>query len=235
MNRKPYLYSTIFAISMAFFESAIVVYLRQIAYPDGFSFPLKPLDHTLAITEVWRELFSMVMLLSVAFLISKNKMERFAWFIYNFAVWDIFYYVFLKLMLGWPASFFTMDILFLIPVAWTGPVIAPILLSLLMLILAIAILNFSPRSRRVRFKKVEILLLIVGSILALISFMLDYLKFFSQKEHGLQQLLSINKNALLAESYEPEKFYWGIFFIGSALIVLGITLFVFRNKKRAKG
>ena len=38
---------TILAVAMAFVESAVVVYLRAIFYPEGFSFPLKAMvDYT---------------------------------------------------------------------------------------------------------------------------------------------------------------------------------------------
>ena len=33
---------TVFAIAMGFLETTVVVYLREILYPNGFSFPLAP-------------------------------------------------------------------------------------------------------------------------------------------------------------------------------------------------
>ncbi len=45
----------IFSISMGFVESAVVVYLRRIYYPEGFLFPLKPLIDNLIEVEVLRE------------------------------------------------------------------------------------------------------------------------------------------------------------------------------------
>lgn len=110
---------------MAFLESAVVVYLRAIYYPDGNLFPMKLIEGRIAVTELWREAATMVMLITVAVIVSKRAIERFAWFIYAFAIWDIFYYVFLYFLLGWPQSLLTWDILFLIPVTWTGPVLAP--------------------------------------------------------------------------------------------------------------
>lgn len=234
MNRKPYFFSTLFAISMAYFESAIVVYLRQIAYPNGFKFPLQSLNQMLATTEVWREMFSVIMLFAVACLISKKRIERFAWFIFNFAIWDIFYYLFLKLLLGWPESFLTMDILFLIPIIWTGPVIAPIILSVLMIALALFILKFTKRNRQVYFNRIELLALIAGSLVSVLSFTLDYIHFYSLEGKELKNILSLKSNALLSNTYEPEKFYWGIFITGVILIITGILIFFFRNKKLGK-
>ena len=107
---------TIFAVCMGIFESAIVIYIRELYYPSGFGFPLVPIEPKIAITELLRELASLFMLLSVGVLVGKNLSQRFAWFIYTFAVWDIVYYVFLYLILQWPESLLTWDILFLIPV-----------------------------------------------------------------------------------------------------------------------
>src|SRR6056297_2214371 len=103
MNRsdqKQLLWVFLFAVSMAFFESAIVVYLRELYYPEGFSFPLKTLDNDIAATEIVREAFSMLMIVSVAVIAGRRAMQRFGYFLIIFGVWDIFYYVFLKLILG---------------------------------------------------------------------------------------------------------------------------------------
>ncbi|MBK6833902.1 MAG: hypothetical protein IPG89_06345 [Bacteroidetes bacterium] len=65
------------------------------------------------------------MLVGAGIIAGKTRLTRFAYFIIAFAIWDIFYYVFLYVLLQWPESLFTWDILFLVPVPWTGPVIAP--------------------------------------------------------------------------------------------------------------
>jgi hypothetical protein len=214
MNRKFFFWSAIFAISMGFFESAVVVYLRTIAYPGGFAFPLQPLNSNLATTEIFRELFSIIMLLSVACLIGKRGLERFGWFIYNFAIWDIFYYIFLNLLIGWPDSIATMDLLFMIPVIWAGPVWAPVLLSLLMIFLAIPIINFSQRIRYISFRIKEILFLALGSVICILSFTLDSIRYSG----------NMNK-------FEPGPFNWIVFGIGAIMIFVGILMFIFHNRK----
>ena len=135
MNRLTWV--IIFSIAMAFLESAVVVYIREIYYPEGFNFPLKLIDNHIAITELLRELATVIMLIAIAVLAGKNSYERFAYFILSFAIWDIFYYVFLKMILNWPLSFLEWDVLFLLPYTWVGPVIAPIINSILMIILAL--------------------------------------------------------------------------------------------------
>ena len=127
--RKSWVWLTLFSIAMGFLESAVVQYLREISYPGGFEFPLVPIDNRLAVTEVIRESATIMMLIAVSCLSGRTLSERFAWFLYCFAVWDIFYYIFLKFLIGWPASFMTWDVLFLIPAPWVGPVIAPVIVS----------------------------------------------------------------------------------------------------------
>ena len=135
--RNTFLLLIAFSIAMGYLESAVVVYLRTIYYPTGFHFPLVALDTPTGIIEIIREAATIIMLTMIAFIAAKTKTQRFAYFIFCFAVWDIFYYVFLKIETGWPASIFDYDILFLIPVPWTGPVLAPCLVSLTMILFSL--------------------------------------------------------------------------------------------------
>ena len=42
--RRYVVWMTVFFAAMAFLESAVVVYLRALYYPEGFDFPLVPMD-----------------------------------------------------------------------------------------------------------------------------------------------------------------------------------------------
>ena len=86
----------LFSIAMGFLESAVVIYLRKIYYPNGFSLPLVAIDKDILLTELLREAATIIMLLTVGIIAGKTKVSRFAYFIFCFGVWDIFYYVFLK-------------------------------------------------------------------------------------------------------------------------------------------
>jgi len=79
---------------------------------------------------------------------------RLAYFLTIFAVWDIFYYIWLKVLLGWPSSIMEWDILFLIPVTWAGPVLAPIILSITMLIGAMLLLQRESYGQPLRISRV---------------------------------------------------------------------------------
>lgn len=235
MNLKTILWITVFAVSLGYFESAIVIYLRQIVYPGGFAFPLKPIDKDLATTEIIREAFSLLMLLSVSILTGKSTIIRFAYFLFSFAVWDIFYYLFLKVLINWPESLMTMDILFLLPVTWIGPVITPLILTVIMIIFSFLILYFSSCDEQVTLKPRELLILILGALIIIISFTADYTNFILA-HYSLGQIWSLPTNSLfkLSVEYYPENFYWSIFLVGVIIILTGIGLFTYRNILRTK-
>jgi hypothetical protein len=126
-------WTAIFAIAFALVEAAVVVYLRAIYYPAGFSMPLVTMADGHVALELGRELATLVMLLSVAWLAGRRAWERFGLFCTAFGVWDIFYYVWLKFLVDWPAGLLDWDVLFLIPVPWIGPVFAPATVSCVMI------------------------------------------------------------------------------------------------------
>ena len=143
---KVFCVIVILSIAFAYIESAVVVYLRAIFYPEGFNFPIvfgeSPLWKKLIFTETGREAATIVLIFAVAWLSGKNAQRRFAFFLIVFAVWDIFYYVWLKILINWPGSIMDWDILFLIPLPWASPVLAPLLIAGLMLLSGTAILYY---------------------------------------------------------------------------------------------
>ena len=232
--RRVLIIISLFSISMGFLESAVVVYMRDILYPGGFDFPLAPIDSHLALTEILREAATIIMLFTVGILAGRNTSERFAWFLYSFAVWDIFYYVFLKLLIGWPASLLSWDILFLIPVTWVGPVIAPVIVALTMILFALIILHYSYSSRTSYISNLQWILLVSGSIVLIISFTWDYSGFILEN-HSFSEIWTLPKGSLyeLATSYVPRKFNWWMFCLGEGIILAGIILF-YRQIQRSE-
>jgi len=139
----------LFGIAFAYIESAVVVYLRAIFYPNGFNFPI--VDFRILtgfgrylVTEIGREAATLVLMFTGSYMLGKNLRRRFAYFLTIFAVWDIFYYVWLKVLIDWPASIMDWDILFLMPVTWAGPVLAPVITSLTMLVIAAVLFTERP-------------------------------------------------------------------------------------------
>ena len=226
MNLKnKIIWLTAFSIAMGFLEGAVVVYLREIYYPKGFDFPLAPITSTIAITELLREAATLIMLIGIGILTGKNKAERFVCFLYSFAVWDIFYYVFLKLLLNWPASLFTWDILFLLPVPWVGPVLAPCITSLSMIVLFGYVMFYSNKYNKLKIITTEWRWLIIGSLVVIASFVWDYFKY---KTSGAATANTSLLNDLA--NYVPQDFNWPLFWFGQGIIFFTIYKLQFRLK-----
>ncbi len=232
---RPLFWITLFGVAMAFFESSVVIYLRELYYPEGFSFPLSHIDSHIAVTELIREFFSLVMILSVAAMTSRSFMQRFAHFLYIFAIWDIFYYVFLKLLLGWPESVLTWDVLFLIPVTWSGPMITPILVSLVMIAFAFVIRSFNLKSgNRFYIEPREWMVLLAGAVVIFASFIWDYTRYLinSLNWQTLRHHDAMREQIEeLAYQYVPVDFNWFVFLFGMALLLLSLGMIYRRNSR----
>ena len=166
-------YTYIFAVAIGYFEAMVVVYLRELYYPEGFSFPLKLLPVRMIMLEILREAASIVIILCVAALIARKFWERFGYFIIIFGIWNVSYYIWLKITLDWPSSIFEWDILFLIPLPWIGPVIAPVLIAVLMVVFGISITGFFQKGYDFRPSGISWILAVAGTLLMLYSFMCD--------------------------------------------------------------
>ncbi len=221
-----------FAIAMGYLESAVVVYLREIFYPEGFAFPLKSMDSSIARTEVFRELATLVMLAGAGCLAGRTAMQRFGAFLLAFGIWDIFYYVFLKLLIGWPESLLTWDILFLIPVTWVGPVVAPAINALTMCFMGGMIFIREESGKKVSIDVLNWVLLILGSLVILVSYTMDYISSMSRlmPVAELFRPSAMERVMAASSSYIPVNFNWWIFGIGQSVLIIAV-LRIFYGKK----
>ncbi len=226
--RKTLILVCIFSIAMGFLESAVVIYLRELYYPSGFKFPLIPLPSNITLVEILREAATIIMLVSVGIFAGKNPAQRFSFFLFSFAVWDIFYYVFLRVFTGWPESLFTWDLLFLIPLPWVGPVITPCILSVTMIMLTITVIYFSEKNIPVSIHPIEWVFLISGAVTVIVSFIQDYVQY--SITNGFDYWKTGNEASSGFFLYIPEKFNWGLFAAGELLILTGIVMFIKREK-----
>lgn len=207
--RNTILWVIVFAIAMGFLEAAVVVYLREIYYPSGFVFPLRSISIRDMIVELCREAATLLMLIGIGVLAGKTRLQRFAFFLMTFGVWDIFYYIFLKLILGWPVSLLTWDILFLLPVLWVGPVLAPCLLSLTMILLSAIILRMEKLNGKMVIPRGALICFIAGSLIIIGSFC----------EDPLRHLSAFNGENPV---YMPTHYLWWLFILGEVIIIGGI-------------
>lgn len=139
-----------FAIGMAWVEAACVYYLRLLVdrIQPYQANPL-PISGGLGEIELVREVATLVMLITLGMLTGRTKPARLGYAAVAFGVWDIAYYVFLWIMSGWPASLFDWDILFLLPLPWWGPVLAPVSIALLMIVGGTAVTECAASGTRV--------------------------------------------------------------------------------------
>ena len=232
--KKAILWSFWYGVGMALLEAVVVVYLRKLYYPNGFSFPLRTMDWNIYLVEILREVGTMLMLVCVSALAAENFTTGLAYFIFNFAVWDIFYYVWLKVLLNWPSSFMEWDILFLIPITWDGPVLSPLLCTLAMLTLALVILLNHQKGKQVRLNGRDWALLLGGSLLIFISFVWNYTHFMLAGGY-FKDFANLGSNTAFwqaSAAFVPPGFQWGIFLTGYGLIWLAIFLLIMRLKKQ---
>jgi len=195
------IYTTFFSIAMAYLESAVVVYLRLIYYPDGFTFPIVEIPQIVWMIETGREAATIIMLLAVARFLANNSREWFAYFAFNFGVWDIWYYLWLKIFINWPSSFLDWDILFLIPIPWISPVLAPILVSISLITASFYILKYD----QLKLNRQEWILEIICGVIIILSF--------------------ITQTNILAKAEAPETYSWLLFLLGW---IPGLLIFAHR-------
>ena len=165
----------VFSVAFANIEASVVVYLKHIFHPGGFKFPMTvfgegPHFRRFLFTEMGREAATMVLIVTTCWLAGRNRQQRFAYFLAIFAVWDIFYYVWLRVLSNWPATIMDWDILFLIPVAWASPVLYPVLISVVWLVGAAIILYLDSCGRLLRPTLSDWLLFGASGLMIVVSF-----------------------------------------------------------------
>jgi hypothetical protein len=200
--------ASVFAIAMAYLESTIVVYLRRLYYGDrgGFAFPLVILDTPTLLLELGREACTIVMLATVGIAAGRTKAGKFAFFLLLFGVWDTFYYVWLKVFRNWPASLLTWDVLFLIPVPWVGPVLAPVSVACTMISMAVVMLRLEERGPVLPAGKAVWLAQVVAAVIIIVSFTIDVIPRLDARGARLAQ-------------WTPMTYRWDMLLIGLALAI----------------
>jgi len=198
----------VFALAMAYLEATVVVHLRALYYPDHplMIFPLRLLPESALRVELARELATLVMILCAAWLAEKGFLRVFAAFVFVFGLWDIFYYAWLKLVLGWPVSWLEWDVLFLIPWAWLGPWIAPVAVALLFVVWGAWTLATEARPR---LTLISGILFVAGAALVLAAFLSPGFPLIARGVEGFRD-------------YRPETFSWGVFVPGYLAMMLGL-------------
>jgi len=208
---------------MAWVEAAVVFYLRTLVDRiEPYQANPLPEHGALGAAELVREAATLLMLLTVGMLAGRNWSSRIAYSAIAFGVWDIFYYVFLKVMTGWPNSLLDWDVLFLLPLPWWGPVLAPMLIALLMAGWGTLVTTVDDDGRLCTAGVTCWGLNALGIALALCVFMKDALRVASQGEAAVRNVL-------------PKEFDWLLFTVALALMAAPVAQVGLRIARIARG
>ena len=172
--RMKVVFLVAFAVAMAYVEAAVVVYLREII-GSGPIFPMKEIPPQLLAVEICREAATIAMLLLVAFLSFRGGAHRMGAFLLLFAVWDVFYYLWLSVTIGWPTGIADWDVLFLIPLPWVGPIWSVLLICAGMVFFAILFLR-APEGARFSPGLWGWVAGLLGSATIIATFILEWIK-----------------------------------------------------------
>lgn len=208
---KTILSVSLFAVAMAYLESTIVVYLRHIYGITDLlkDIPTEPDKYTTI--EIGREFCTLLILFLVGWLTGKKWQIRIGYMLFAFGIWDIFYYIWLYVFIGWPTSLKEWDILFLIPLPWWGPVLAPVLIAILMISGGLITVLKSFEKVTLNINYYNYFLLILSILIVLYVFMKDAIDVLPG---GIETISKV----------KPTVFNWWLFLAAYS----GMSYFVYR-------
>jgi hypothetical protein len=197
-----------FAVAMAWVESASVYYIRALVDRiEPYQANPLPLNDALGYVELWREAATLVMIAMLGMLAGRTWRRRLGYAALAFGAWDIFYYVFLRIMTGWPRTLLDWDILFLLPLPWWGPVLAPVSIALLMIVWGTLATQSNDDATDARWALASAS---AGIALALGIFMIDAWRALPDGRDAILRVL-------------PSTFHWPLF--GVALLLMALPAF----------
>jgi hypothetical protein len=198
-----------FAIAMAWVEAANVFYIRtlvdRIEPYQADPLPREAMAGALGNVELWREAATLVMIATLGVLAGRTWRRRAGYAALAFGAWDIFYYVFLRLISGWPKTLLDWDILFLLPLPWWGPVLAPVSIALVMMLWGTLATQSGAAADDAPWTRGAWALGWVGIMLALAVFMIDAWRALPGGRDAVLQVL-------------PTTFNWPLFW--AALLLM---------------
>lgn len=214
MNKKLFLV-VLFSIAMAYLESAVVVYLRAMYGIEDLLRDINFETDIYTFIELGREAATIIMLATVSLIAGSSWSKRIGFFLLTFGIWDIFYYIWLYIFIQWPMSLSEWDILFLIPLPWWGPVIAPILISILLISIGYLLIN----NFKYKVNSIDWIFFGIAVIILLFTFMEDSIKVIIAGTGNLARI-------------RPTDFNWALFVIAYVIcLITGFKVFYPQNKK----
>jgi hypothetical protein len=205
---------------MAWVEAASVYYLRaMVGRIDPYQENPLPIRGVLGEVELVRESATLVMLLTIGMLSARTWHKRLGYTALAFGVWDIFYYLFLRMICDWPKSLLDWDILFLLPLPWWGPVLAPVCIALLMIVWGTFASQFADHTPASSATWISWGLNGLGIALALYVFMADSLR-------------TVHLGLDVTRSVLPKPFNWSVFSVALTLMAVPVAQIGWRMRSR---
>ena len=217
---KRWMIVVFYATAMAWVESSVVFYLRtMVDRIDPYQPNPLPLATGFGLAELVREAATLMMLFTVGILAGRTWRSRLGYSAVAFGVWDIFYYVFLKVLCGWPHSLMDWDILFLIPVPWWGPVLAPVSIAILLILWGTLASSWESQPAAGSSERKVWVMNFIGMALALYVFMADNLRIASQGVDAWRHML-------------PVWFNWPLFSLALVLMAAPVVQVLWRTRRQ---
>jgi len=210
---KRFSWLSVYAIAMAFLEAVVVAYIRELLRLSHRA----DLD-SYAMMEAWREAATIIMLVAVGWLTGRNKLERLAYGMFAFALWDIWYYIWLKVLVDWPKTLLDWDTLFLIPFPWLGPVLAPVLIAVLICVVAVLTVYQVNRQEIPKINSLQVSVMLFGALLALYVFMAGAIHIWI-------------RGGTNWHSTQPAVFNWPVFLLAFIMMAVPSLMAVWPAKK----
>jgi hypothetical protein len=218
--RNHWLLVVVFAIGMAWVEAASVYYLRvMVDRLEPYQANPLPMQGVLEQVELVREAATLLMLLTIGALAGWTWRTRLGYTAIAFGVWDLLYYVFLRMICGWPTSLFDWDVLFLLPLPWWGPVLAPVCIALLLIVWGTLVSHGAVQIPASSVASTWWHLNWLGVALALYVFMADSLRV-------LHEGLDVTRAVL------PQAFNWSGFVVALTLMAAPVAQLAWRMRPR---
>ncbi len=218
---RPLVVLVLFGIAFGYAEAAAVVYIRATydavhlrVFPErapGELFPLATVEQwsreapstVTPLMEVGREFSTVLLVALVAVMASRDVRQWTASFMLAFGIWDIAYYLWLTILLGWPRSLLDWDLIFAAPLPWIGPVWAPLLVAAVMVTTGAVFFWREATGRPLQPRAVHWFAVLLAAVIIMIAFWWD--------------ARSLMSNGL------PEWFNWPLLLLG---LTIGIAAFL---------
>lgn len=212
-----------FAAAMAWMEAATVFYIRTLVDRiEPYQADPLPIAGTLGNVELWREAATLVMVAAVGWLAGRTWRQRAGYAALAFGIWDVLYYLFLRPISGWPNTLLDWDILFLLPLPWWGPVIAPVSIAVLMIVWGTLVTQASELVRDDAQAGWTWAPGSVGALLALGVFMTDALRALPGGRDAVLHVL-------------PRAFNWPVFSTALVLMATPVAHLIYREISLPRG